>query len=303
MGEYRSGIVAVLGRPNVGKSSLVNALVGNKVSIVSDKAQTTRRRALGILTRPGSQIAFLDTPGIHVPSTRLGRALNDAARSTLDDADVLMVVVNASQDPREEDRRISALLEGAKLGDRTRKTPLVLVMNKMDMLAPADVERRYAAFGDLFQPQEIIMTSATRGDNLEKLADNLTLFLPEQPPLFDEDLYTDQPVRDLAAELVREHALRRLRQEVPHALATYCESWETEPNGTTRIGVVLLCETEGQKAILIGRRGTMLKAIGTDARMEIEQLIGGPVYLETFVKVRNDWRQSDRTLQELNYLQ
>jgi GTPase len=289
MGEYRSGIVAVLGRPNVGKSSLVNALVGNKVSIVSDKAQTTRRRALGILTRPGSQIAFLDTPGIHVPSTRLGRALNDAARSTLDDADVLMVVVNAGQDPREEDRRISAMLEGAKLGDRSRQMPLVLVMNKMDTLAPADVERRYEAFGELFQPQEIIMTSATQ-------------FLPKQPPLFDEDLYTDQPVREIAAEIVREHALRRLRQEVPHALATYCESWEVEPNGTTHIGVVLLCETEGQKAILIGRRGTMLKAIGTDARAEIVELIDGPVYLETFVKVRNDWRQSDRTLQELNYL-
>ncbi|MBX3095445.1 MAG: GTPase Era [Fimbriimonadaceae bacterium] len=300
MGEYHAGIVAVLGRPNVGKSTMVNTLVGNKVSIVSDKAQTTRRRALGILTKPGYQIAFLDTPGIHTPSTKLGRALNDSARSTLDDADALLVVVNVSQDPREEDRRISAMLEGAKLGDAKRSTPLILVMNKMDMLAPADVEARYKEFTDLFQPQEVIMTSMTRGDNLAELEAMIVKHLPEQAPLFDDELYTDQPMRDLASELVREQALKRLRQEVPHALATYCENWE-EAEGTTTISVVLLCETEGQKAILIGRRGVMLKAIGTDARKEIEEMIGCHVYLNLFVKVKSDWRQSDRTLQELDY--
>lgn len=301
MAAYRSGFVAVVGRPNVGKSTMVNALVGEKISIVSDKVQTTRRRALGVLTTGEYQIAFIDTPGIHAPHHRLGRALNETAKTSLVDADVVLVVVNGGQDPTAEDRQIAELMRQSNLIGETRAHPVILCINKMDLLKPHYVEPRWAAFHELFEPDDAIMTCMTKEHNLKELVALLVSKLPEAAPMYDEDTYTDQSMRTLSAEIVREKAIRQLRQEVPHALATYVEEWEEEERRTV-ISCVLLCETEGQKAILIGKRGKMLRTIGTEARLEIEKLIERPVFLELFVKVRTDWRQSERHLRELDYL-
>lgn len=301
MAAYRSGFVAVVGRPNVGKSTMVNALVGEKISIVSDKVQTTRRRALGVLSTGEYQIAFIDTPGIHAPHHRLGRALNETAKTSLVDADVVLVVVNGGQDPTAEDRQIAELMRQSNLIGEKRAHPVILCINKMDLLKPHCVEPRWAAFHELFEPDDAIMTCMTKEHNLKELVALLVSKLPEAAPMYDEDTYTDQSMRTLSAEIVREKAIRQLRQEVPHALATYVEEWEEEERRTV-ISCVLLCETEGQKAILIGKRGKMLRTIGTEARLEIEKLIERPVFLELFVKVRTDWRQSERHLRELDYL-
>jgi GTP-binding protein Era len=301
MAAYRSGFVAVVGRPNVGKSTMVNALVGEKISIVSDKVQTTRRRALGVLTTGEYQIAFIDTPGIHAPHHRLGRVLNETAKTSLVDADVVLVVVNGGQDPTAEDRQIAELMRQSNLIGEKRAHPVILCINKMDLLKPHCVEPRWAAFHELFEPDDAIMTCMTKEHNLKELVALLVSKLPEAAPMYDEDTYTDQSMRTLSAEIVREKAIRQLRQEVPHALATYVEEWEEEERRTV-ISCVLLCETEGQKAILIGKRGKMLRTIGTEARLEIEKLIERPVFLELFVKVRTDWRQSERHLRELDYL-
>ncbi len=301
MAAYRSGFVAVVGRPNVGKSTMVNTLVGEKISIVSDKVQTTRRRALGVLTTGEYQIAFIDTPGIHAPHHRLGRALNETAKTSLVDADVVLVVVNGGQDPTAEDRQIAELMRQSNLIGEKRAHPVILCINKMDLLKPHCVEPRWAAFHELFEPDDAIMTCMTKEHNLKELVALLVSKLPEAAPMYDEDTYTDQSMRTLSAEIVREKAIRQLRQEVPHALATYVEEWEEEERRTV-ISCVLLCETEGQKAILIGKRGKMLRTIGTEARLEIEKLIERPVFLELFVKVRTDWRQSERHLRELDYL-
>ncbi|MCE2937706.1 MAG: GTPase Era [Armatimonadota bacterium] len=301
MAAYRSGFVAVVGRPNVGKSTMVNTLVGEKISIVSDKVQTTRRRALGVLTTGEYQIAFIDTPGIHAPHHRLGRALNETAKTSLVDADVVLVVVNGGQDPTAEDRQIAELMRQSNLIGEKRAHPVILCINKMDLLKAHCVEPRWAAFHELFEPDDAIMTCMTKEHNLKELVALLVSKLPEAAPMYDEDTYTDQSMRTLSAEIVREKAIRQLRQEVPHALATYVEEWEEEERRTV-ISCVLLCETEGQKAILIGKRGKMLRTIGTEARLEIEKLIERPVFLELFVKVRTDWRQSERHLRELDYL-
>lgn len=302
--SYRAGTVAVVGRPNVGKSTLVNHIVGAKVSIVSDKAQTTRRNVMGIATRPDWQIAFVDTPGIHRPQNRMGSALNEAARSALRDVDAVLVVVNVGQDPHEQDRRIAQMMEQEGLIGPEKEPPVLLCLNKMDLLRPQFVEPRWDEFHALFQPREAIMTCFTRkANNVDLLEQMLVRYLPEQERLFDEEMYTDQSLRSMVGEIVRERALRRMRQEVPHALMTYVENWdEDEETGRITIGVVLLCETEGQKAILIGKGGSMLKAIGTEARLEIAELTEQRVHLDLFVRVRNDWRQDERILRELDLI-
>lgn len=295
MGAYRAGIVAVVGKPNVGKSTLVNTLVGQKVSIVSDKAQTTRKRILGIVTRGEYQIVFADTPGLHSAKSKLGNILNETVRQTLDGVDAVLVVVDASRHPGKED---TALMELLREHELRSKTPVVLCMNKMDLLKPIDVEANYEAYGKLFPTERMMMTSFTRFQNVDKLVGLIVESLPEAPPLYPEDQVTDQSVRSLAAEIVREKALRLTRQEVPHAIATYVENWE-ETEDLARISAVVMVETDGQKAILIGKGGSMLKKIGTQSREEIEAMLDKRVYLETFVKVRSEWRQNTRLLQEL----
>jgi len=301
-GRFRCGTVALLGRPNVGKSTLVNLLVGHKVSIVSDKAQTTRKRVLGILNEPGCQIIFIDTPGIHEPHTQLGRLMVQQARGVLGDADVLLAVADVSRPPSRDDEGIADLCR--RYRQTSPDTPLRLCLNKMDLLKAVDVKEHVEAYWRLFgvEPDAAMLTCLTKRQNLDELKSILVECLPEQEARFPEDEFTDQPMRFIAAEAVREKVLQQTRQEVPHAVGTVVEQWEDDPDsGILHVAVAIVVERDGQKGILIGKRGEMLKRIGTAARMEIEELLEQRVFLELRVKVRTDWRQNPRMLRDLGY--
>lgn len=301
----KSGRVALVGRPNVGKSTLTNLLVGHKVSIVSNKRQTTRTQVLGLLTTEDMQVAFLDTPGIHEPHTELGKRMNASARAALGDADLLLVVVDASQRPSDEDERIAQMIRETWKYPWKEEFPgfngVVLCLNKMDQLKAEHVVENVAAFEKLFGTEESMLTNLLKPLNVEKLLEILLKYLPEGEFIYPEDLYTDQTLRFMTAELVREKALDLTRQEVPHALGTFVEIWEEEDH-RVRIICDLICEKQGQKAILIGKGGEMLKTIGSQVRPEIEEIIGKPVFLELIVKVREEWRQNPRMLSEMELL-
>ncbi|HXH59857.1 MAG TPA: GTPase Era [Fimbriimonadaceae bacterium] len=299
--SFRSGVVAIVGRPNVGKSTLINHVVGQKVTIVSDKAQTTRRRTVAIATTDDWQIVFVDTPGVHTPRHRLGKALNETAKQSVRDVDLLLVMVDASKPPSKDDQDLAAMLRDTGALTEGNKDRAVLCMNKMDLLKAEDVEERYKAYTSLFQCGSEMMTSLKKGQNVDLLVGLLVEHLPEGEPHYDPGMVTDQPMSVLASELVREKALMLTREEVPHSLATYTESWEEE-NGIAYITVVILVERAGQKAIVIGKKGAMLTKIGSEARKEIEQMLGQKVFLELFVKVRSEWRQNATILRELDYL-
>jgi GTP-binding protein Era len=317
--DHRSGYVAVVGKPNVGKSTLVNALVGHKVAIISPKPQTTRRRILGILTRPDAQVLFLDTPGVHEPKQALHRYMMREVDAALKDCDAVLFVTDVSRLPNDEDRRVAQRI--ARLSQ-----PRFLAMNKADLLDPRDVIEHVAAHeallapasqegrgamggapraseagsresvepaGSIFNPQFSMLTSGTRGDNLDKLLSMLLATLPYGPRYFPPGQTTDQNERFLAAEFVREQALRFLEQEVPHGIAVTIEDWQTRPNGMIYIAATIYVERESQKGILIGKGGDMLKKIGANARKEIERELGAKVYLELWAKVRPGWRRDD----------
>lgn len=288
-------MVAMIGKPNVGKSTLLNALVGQKVSIVSNKPQTTRRRVLGIVQHQDYQVAFIDTPGIHEPHTRLGKAMVEAARQSLSDIDLILYVADAGKKPDEIDKQIAELV-----GSLSRGTKVYLCLNKMDTLRAEMVVSTVEAYTKLFGlgDTDYMMTTATREFNLDKLMAGIVARLPEGEPLFDEDTFTDQPMRFMAAELIREKVLQATRQEVPHATAVVIDEWEEEA-GLVRIRAEIVVEKQGQRAILIGKQGQFLKKIGTDSRLEIEKLVEKQVFLELFVKVREDWRMNPRLLHEL----
>jgi GTPase len=293
---YHSGFIAIAGRPNVGKSTLVNACLGQKVAIVSDKPQTTRRRQLGILTRPASQIIFVDVPGIHRPRHALDQYMLGVATRALQDSDAVLFLVDVSQAPGPADQRVAQML-----ADHTAGRPVVLGLNKADLLKPEHVLAHSAAYRALAPEAEWMLVSATRGDNLEELLAMLTAALPEGPALYPEDEITDAQVRDLAAELVREAALNYLRQEVPHGIAVEVEAYDEADPALTRIEAVVYVERESHKGIVIGKGGEALKAIGTAARREIEALVDGQVYLHLQVKVREGWRKNEGQVRNLGY--
>jgi GTP-binding protein Era len=301
----KAGFVTLIGKPNVGKSTLLNHVVGQKVSIVSNKKQTTRRRLLGIATTSEYQIVFVDTPGVHEAHTQLGKLLNETAEQALADTDVILAVVDASKKPEREDETIAAMIKRASSpnpgGGTPRPTQMVLCLNKMDLLKAHHVEENLEAYCKLFGTTEYMLTTMTKGHNADKLVDLIVSKLPESDLLFPEDDITDQPMRVMAAEIIREKALRLTRQEVPHALATVVDEWEEREDGLTRITASIVVEKDGQKAILIGKKGAMLKQIGTESRLEIESWTGTRVFLELFVKVRTDWRQNPRMLRDLEY--
>ncbi len=301
--EHRYGMVALVGKPNVGKSTLLNHMVGQKVAITSNKKQTTRRRLLGIVTRPEFQVAFVDTPGIHEPHTRLGKAMVESARGSLADLDLVVYVVNASQKPDEDERRIARTIRESGYGGSSGK--LILCMNKMDLLKAEFVVQHVEAYRDLLGvgDEDYMLTTATKGDNVEKLLSMLVARLPEGPPAWDEDALTDQSSRFMAAEFVREKVMQRTKQEVPYATGVLVDDWIEEPGGRVKINATIVVERVGQRAILIGKKGAMLKTIGTEARLDIERLLERPVYLELFVKVRDDWRQNPTALREMEYME
>lgn len=296
MKAFRSGIVALVGKPNVGKSTLLNRIVGEKVSIVSDKPQTTRRRVMGIATTPEYQIVFIDTPGIHEPHTRLGKAMVESARSALEGIDMVVYVADTSHHPGDMDREIAKQLEQLQ-----GRTPVLLCLNKMDLLKAEFVEQFVEAYTSLFKTDEYMLTTASKGHNVDKLVQMIVDRLPEGEMLYPEDEYTDQSSRFLAAELVREKVLLASRQEIPHATAVSVDEWIEQENGLVRISASIFVERASQRAIVIGKGGSFLKRIGTEARREIEQMLERKVFLDLHVKVQEDWRMNPRILHELGY--
>jgi len=264
--DHRSGFVAVIGRPNVGKSTLMNQLVGQKVAIVSPKPQTTRSRILGILTRPDAQVVFVDTPGLHRPRHRLGQAMVAAAARAIPDADVVLFLVDVSVLPTDEDRMIAQLIQ------EHTQAPVILVLNKMDLLPAEKVKSHTESYWGLVPYRhEWMMTIATQGVNLDKLLGLIIGVLPEGPRYYPGGQVTDQTEREVAAELIREQVLRYTRQEVPHAVAVVVEEFKERENGVIYVAANVFVEKDSQKGIIIGRRGQMLRQIGSAARQEIER--------------------------------
>lgn len=294
---HRSGFVAVIGRPNVGKSTLMNQLLGHKVAIVSPKPQTTRTRIRGILTRPDAQIIFVDTPGIHKPFHKLGEVMVATAAAAIPDSDIVLFVVDVSVMPTEEDRMIAEMIR------RRTSNPVILVLNKMDLLPPEKVKPHTEAYWALVPDHAgWMMTIATEAVNLDKLLDIIIAHLPEGPRYYPDDLITDQTEREIAAELIREQVLRFTHEEVPHSVAVVVEEYKERETGGVYIAATIYVERESQKGILIGAGGQMLRRIGTAARQEIERMVGGKVYLDLWVKVSKNWRKEMHLVRRMGYV-
>lgn len=294
--RYRSGFVAVLGKPNVGKSTLINAFVGQKIAIISPKPQTTRRRLRGILTLPQAQIIFVDTPGIHFPKHKLGEYMVETATRALKGIDLALFMVDVSQPPTGEDEEIARLLR------EYRPAPVILVLNKVDLLRPEREEAHREAYLALGEFREWLFLSATRGDNRERLLELIIEYLPLGPQYYPPDQVTDQEVRFMAAELIREQALEFLHQEVPHSVAVVVEEFQERREDLTYISATIYVEKKSQKGIVLGQGGKTVKRIGTAARKEIEALLGKRVYLELWVKVSKKWRRDEGALRRLGYV-
>lgn len=285
----RSGFVALAGRPNVGKSTLLNRLVGAKVAITAAAPQTTRTRVQGVLTLSDAQIVFVDTPGIHDPRHRLGERMVKQARDAFKDADVILAVFDSSVPLIEEDRITASLV-------RQAGKPAVAALNKVDRVTPDQAETRRQEVSDLAQFTSVVPVSATRGAGVDRLIEALVALVPEGPQYFPPDMVTDQPEQFLAREFIREQAIALTREELPHSVAVEIEEFEERPNSLTYIRATLHVERDSQKKILIGRGGRMLKEIGRRSRAEIEQLLGRRVYLDLWVKTSKDWREREELI-------
>ena len=291
---FRSGFVSILGRPNAGKSTLLNALVGKKLAIISDKPQTTRTSIQGILNIPGAQVAFVDTPGIHTSQSLFNRRMLEIARAELGDRDLLLYLADSTAPFGDEDKNALELIPASK-------TPVFLVLTKIDKLSDKrQLLPRIEQYRSLREFADFIPVSAMTGEGLDQLRDAIIERLPEGPAYFPPDYLTDQPERFLAAELIRERILRETRQEVPHAVAVVVDRWE-DTGRLLRIAATIYVERDGQKAILIGGKGATLKKIGTLAREQIEAMFSRKVFLELFVKVRKDWRENAEFLKSIDW--
>jgi len=297
MNDFRSGYIAIIGRPNVGKSTLVNALLGQKIAAVSPKPQTTRKRQLGILTEDQYQLVFVDTPGIHNPRHKLGKFLNQEAEESLEGVDVVLWLVDSSVKPTDEDKQIGLLLN--KL---PRRTPLVLAANKMDLIPAEVLTRNLEAYqASTKKEANAVSISATHNMHLDELIELLVSLSPFRPPEFDEEQITDSYERDIAADLIREACLNHLRDEVPHGVGVRIDEFKERENGMLYIAATVFVERDSQKGIVIGEGGKMLKSIGSDARKEIEDMGGRPVFLELRAKVLKDWRNDENAMQRFGY--
>jgi GTP-binding protein Era len=296
MTDFRSGFIAILGKPNVGKSTLMNTLLGQKIAAVSPRPQTTRRRQLGILTTPDAQLVFVDTPGVHFPRHKLGRFFNQEAEEALDGVDIILFLVDASTEPDEDDRRIADLL--SLLHSRP---DLVLGLNKIDLVTGEAIAIRRDEYEALVPGTPAVTFSATSRARLDNLVALLTSRLPVRPPEYPEEQLTDLYEREIAAELIREAALIFLRYEVPHALAVRMDEFTERGETGAFIAATLFVERESQKGIIIGEEGAMLKKIGSAARKEIEAMSGRKVFLDLRVKVSKNWRDDEDALRRFGY--
>lgn len=293
--NFKSGFVALVGRPNVGKSTLMNHLIGQKIAITSEKPQTTRNRIQTVYTDKRGQIIFLDTPGIHKAKNKLGQYMVNVAEGTLNEVDVIMWLVEPTTYIGAGEQHIAELLSKVK-------TPVILAINKIDTVKDEEIiAKAIDTYRNVCPFAEIVPVSALRNQNTDKMTELLFRYLPYGPQYYDEDTVTDQPMRQIAAELIREKALRLLQDEIPHGIAVTIEQMKERDNGIFDIEATIVCERDSHKGIIIGKGGAMLKRIGSQARREIENLMGAKVNLQLWVKVRKEWRDSELYMKNYGY--
>lgn len=292
----KSGFVAITGRPNAGKSTLMNKIIGEKVAIVSNKPQTTRTKIMGVRTTKDSQIVFIDTPGIHRPHNKLGEKMEKYIYTATQDVDVLLYVVDCNLHENEYEKEQKALA-----GLKKAEVPVVLVVNKVDTIEKVKVLPVIERLSSLYDFAGIVPLSARMGDNVDALISEIENYLEEGPQFFPGDLITDQPERQIVAEYIREKALRLLNKEIPHGIAVEIEKMHKKENGVHEILAVIYCERQSHKSIIIGKKGEKLKDIGSRARVDIERFLGEKVYLELWVKVKEDWRNKEAFMNTIGF--
>ncbi len=292
--ELKSGFVTIVGRPNVGKSTLMNHLIGQKIAITSNKPQTTRNRIQTVYTDERGQIIFLDTPGMNEARNKLGEYMYNVAATSLNEVDVVMWLVEPTTFVGKNEKAIVELLSKVK-------KPIILIMNKVDTVDKAKVKEALDVYGGLLTFADMVTCSALRSINLDSVLSAIYKALPYGPLYYDEDTLTDQPMRDIVAEIIREKALRRLNEEVPHGIAVTVEMMKQRDSGLYDIDAAIICEKDSHKGIIIGKNGSMLKRIGSDSRRDIEELVENKVNLKLWVKVRKEWRNNETQLRSFGY--
>ena len=291
---FKSGFISIVGRPNVGKSTLLNNILGRKVAIMSPKAQTTRNQIRGVYTTEEEQVVFIDTPGIHKPKHKLGKFMTDIAINTFNQVDLICFMVNAGEDLGAGDKYIIELL-------KNQKTPVILLINQIDKLNSEEIALKIVQYKDLYDFDEIVPMSALKGRNVERFKEVISSYLEEGPKFYPSDYVTDHPERFIIAEYIREKILLNTEEEVPHSIAVQIENLSRDEKGNVDITAIIIVERESQKGIIIGKGGKMLKKVGTMARKDIQNLLGSKIYLETFVKVEKNWRNRNKHLTEFGY--
>lgn len=292
---FKSGFVSIIGRPNVGKSTFLNRVIGQKIAIMSDKPQTTRNKIQGVYTETDTQIVFIDTPGIHKPKHKLGDFMMKVAQNTLKEVDLILFMVNAAEGLGRGDEFIIERLKGTN-------TPVFLVINKIDEIHPDQLLPLIETYQNLHPFEQIVPISALQGNNVETLLNQIKEVLPEGPQYYPADQVTDHPERFIVAELIREKALHLTREEIPHSIAVVIDSMQRRETGNTvYVGATIIVERDSQKGIIIGKQGKMLKEIGQRARVDIEALLGSKVFLELWVKVQKDWRNKASQLRDFGF--
>jgi GTPase len=293
--SHKSGFISIIGRPNVGKSTFLNRVIGQKIAIMSDKPQTTRNKVQGVLTLDDSQLIFIDTPGIHKPKHRLGDFMMKVAQNTLKEVDLVLFMVNAQEGYGRGEEFIIEKLQNVK-------TPVFLVINKIDLIHPDELFKLIESYNEKFNFAEIVPISALEGNNIEKLLEQIKERMPEGPQFYPADQVTDHPERFIVSELIREKALHLTREEIPHSLAVVIEKMERQPEKEmVHVMATIIVERDSQKGIIIGKQGGMLKEIGKRARHDIENLLGTKVFLELWVKVQKDWRNKATQLRDFGF--